>query len=1246
MKICENIDLNSRPHVRFPAQLDEFIEHLKNSLDYFVGINAQHADLFRNFNSTDHVLFRIIHKCINKVALDSQEKELIINLSRAFRYDTEHDFGSGAAGTRDNCKTELVQQCVRSVFRDTGDILGLESFVHEKLERSNVQDCCIPNSNIIHDKCKKDLTDINYIIKDTSVKGLAKVAIEMTGGKDIYRGISSSIDPAGCRKQKVGEYSVANSINFKKELFIYNIGLIFYQSFFNVFVNKKLCMWIAIDEVREAFENNKKFNVHIVNYQNKDEDHVVINNVIGGGNSLFSPQKICYFLNSKIGVLQRVYSGIPNDYEICRGFQLIMKGYGDFGQLFWTIFLYFTRNFDHSPDFYHEKGRASLIPFYNNCMLTTIDTFLAAIGSLLNAPLILGTDVKYHKYIVDINKKYYGENILSSYNRYNKLQYLLEPHIINIQLLPIQDIEKLVLGIENFDIGIMADEYNAFYNEYIKYFIIKFNTESYRLYEITIDHGNNRNLRMLFDDTTFWKFPETNIYITENMKYPGQGEQVPANHPTFINYRDTITNRNYYDLVNAKIYYNYVNIFFNYKLDRRNPIFTNAYYDLTILQMMQARQRGNNKEGSLIRKTMAYVFFIKKNNYESWWRRASAGTTNIPNAIKNTEKQFIQINSILTNMIQTSELIHNKINTMYNNIKVLEKHYNLNKTRGNPITEELEILTNNYRILIQNENIKNWFDFIENKVCNYLKLEITKVFYYDYKNMEIDMDDMEKQDFEWSDYFKNIYDIYTNNLDIDIVKNSVPSSSIKGVELCIDFLKEFILNISKLSKYYNLINLERQRINNLPLLNTITPDQVDQHYFLVPDNPHEKNSIDNILIKIENDDNELNNQDCSNLCNSDKCTNPDQVDTKYMDDLRTGILHEYEFYRKLLMIGGETQYTAMQNNRPQYIMSCLIEVYVLILNNIYRYLVKLDNNKNKINSINIEKNIIEKDVSIKVCEVLIEIFVEITKNTKNALIRGDDFNANKELLFNTFNLNDDELVQIRKIKDHNQYKLFFNMMLLNKVEKETANFVCENSLRDLIRGAKKLYYFSSCEATRQGRVHLGGNISINIEIYLKRIENIKKKIKLLKKNKIQNKNKIIQQNDFIKGLKLKMKSEKEKEKVRKQKEKLRKQNEKDAEKKKLKKDKEKLKKQKENESEKKSENESEKKKLKKDKEKLKKQKENEKEKLRKEKEKKQKEKENESEKEKLRKEKEKKQKENEKEKQRKQKDKEKVKLRK
>ena len=114
MKVCEKI-IDSRPHIDLQSNYDKdkFLTHLKNTLQFFIAFNGNHSDLYENFNknNTHHLIFQIILKCIKGQELDQIEINMLIALSKSIRFDTEHDFGTGASGTRDNCKNDLVQKC-------------------------------------------------------------------------------------------------------------------------------------------------------------------------------------------------------------------------------------------------------------------------------------------------------------------------------------------------------------------------------------------------------------------------------------------------------------------------------------------------------------------------------------------------------------------------------------------------------------------------------------------------------------------------------------------------------------------------------------------------------------------------------------------------------------------------------------------------------------------------------------------------------------------------------------------------------------------------------------------------------------------------------------------------------------------------------------------------------------------------------------------------------------------------------
>ena len=151
-----------------------------------------------------------------------------------------------------------------------------------------------------------------------------------TGGKTLYKAISSMIDPAGCSSK---EHSVAYEMNSIFELYIYNIGLIFYQCFYNDL--DEWLIWISIDD---NFLSNKKFSL-VVLEKITGKQHVIT--VTGGGNSTFSAQKVCNFLKKNFTEFTKAHKNFPANNNLIRGYQLVMKGYGDFGQLFWTTFLYY-----------------------------------------------------------------------------------------------------------------------------------------------------------------------------------------------------------------------------------------------------------------------------------------------------------------------------------------------------------------------------------------------------------------------------------------------------------------------------------------------------------------------------------------------------------------------------------------------------------------------------------------------------------------------------------------------------------------------------------------------------------------------------------------------------------------------------------------------------------------------------------------------------------------------------------------
>ena len=183
-------DIESQPHfVITPHNLNNFLKNLHDSLNRYLSIitgnnEAQKATIV-NMLETTKTTFSIIYKCIERETPDltPSERNLLINLSRAIIYDTEHDFGSGSS--RGNCKNEVIRFCLSSFeklksYNGGGNLPNLNEYA-SNFFGNNRQDawlngittfnnCVDPaDHDSIDDEAIQNLSDIKYYLQDSAV---------------------------------------------------------------------------------------------------------------------------------------------------------------------------------------------------------------------------------------------------------------------------------------------------------------------------------------------------------------------------------------------------------------------------------------------------------------------------------------------------------------------------------------------------------------------------------------------------------------------------------------------------------------------------------------------------------------------------------------------------------------------------------------------------------------------------------------------------------------------------------------------------------------------------------------------------------------------------------------------------------------------------------------------------------------------------------------------------------------------
>lgn len=347
-------------------------------------------NLFTSIGSNNnHTLLRMLYKIYNKDDLSYDEEKLLTELIIAIPYDQSHDFDDSRCK---NSSGSLLSPCYKPDSH-TG--------INEKLDAAK-----IGNIDVREITSSSDVAifkNLGYYSEDTALHGMAKYVFNMIYlNLKQYRTISNILDAAGCAYDK--NDSVLNIIEKDYEIVIYNIGLIFYQGFFKHICKSKSFIYVDIGSDKLDFIKNKKY---ILYYHKLNSTSIYIS-LTSGQTGDFSVNKICRTLtdnNNRIPLLSHLITHVQNN-DVIKSIYMLMKGYGDFGQMFYMIFIYYL-DIPSNPS----------NPFKGNCCLTTIDKFLANIAIKVKCPFILGTP-NYALCLLNTDDKFKGKQFGDAYNEF------------------------------------------------------------------------------------------------------------------------------------------------------------------------------------------------------------------------------------------------------------------------------------------------------------------------------------------------------------------------------------------------------------------------------------------------------------------------------------------------------------------------------------------------------------------------------------------------------------------------------------------------------------------------------------------------------------------------------------------------------------------------------------------------------------------------------------------------------------
>ena len=435
-----------------------------------------------------------------------------------------------------------------------------------------------PNSKVELISSQTELTGLKYYCMDIGVRdGNAKKleeTIEKTLNDEIKLNksvccskistIAQIIDSAGCayNKENLNSYDAGTCSFCNNEMTMYNIGFIFYQSFFEYFSNKEtffifeylngtgadITNKIALANMNDSTQKKLRLSLYEIGKNTK-----ITSSSCTIGQKGFSVAGICTFLSNDKGMFDKPFvdyikntlAGSSGDKEVQRLFKtatcMCVKGYGDFGQLILTSYL------------------NCLQPYINNIILLTCDRFLAYIACILECPFMLGTTIEpcylydssaklLNKYVVDVWNMS-AKNIkiicdpLHNYkkipllsNDINALIKAQETHIIteraqNAHSNPIVYIKsKKLLKVDELISQFNDDEtrlYRLYCNDYAIIYNNKSGTPCYELYDIsTLQHtdvqafftnptANIGNAKFILNDPNFFRNANNNIITNE-----------------------------------------------------------------------------------------------------------------------------------------------------------------------------------------------------------------------------------------------------------------------------------------------------------------------------------------------------------------------------------------------------------------------------------------------------------------------------------------------------------------------------------------------------------------------------------------------------------------------------------------------------------------------------------------------------------------------------------------------------------
>lgn len=435
-RICNEQPNPHEFHIGKPS-----IAHLQSRMDFMKAIIDKNLpDNWKNFDWTDvhqssgSKLLKLIYNLLNGPFTDNSFDIFLTYMSKAILTDQYHDFMFTDPRLKFN-----KERC--NDLKEGDTIIGLRGCLKDplpfadKLSQDDIDDlstnCKYDHKTYLSTPTATTLLKeyVQYMITDTKPSSLLEEIKDVT---DIYT-IARFIDSAPCKSNitdydKLSNYGVPN----KYEYIITNLALAFYQSFFkelndfNIYID---CNGECTSQHKILFTTTKMFTI-IICYKNNPTTHKF--NGQGGEKGDFTVPRITRTLAVSTLLCTENYALKEWLRDTCKlnnklqerviiNLHTLMKGFGDFCQMFMCLFLYFIRiSYDDGA------GNINICKLNKNIILATIDTYLINLAQLCNCPYILGSSVSinYCKLYINSDSTYLNKSIIECWNKIYSIELI------------------------------------------------------------------------------------------------------------------------------------------------------------------------------------------------------------------------------------------------------------------------------------------------------------------------------------------------------------------------------------------------------------------------------------------------------------------------------------------------------------------------------------------------------------------------------------------------------------------------------------------------------------------------------------------------------------------------------------------------------------------------------------------------------------------------------------------------------